>query len=127
MRRQKAGQNFPHKDSYRLLFTLNPEISFSDQINNVINEFSQTGHDNFRKSRGFYFGGPQAAGKLAFVFPGQGSQYPHMGRDLLCTFPEALESLENAENIFRANHRSFPLTHYIYPKGHSPDQVGKRS
>jgi acyl transferase domain-containing protein/NAD(P)-dependent dehydrogenase (short-subunit alcohol dehydrogenase family)/acyl carrier protein len=116
----KSRAEFSHKDSYRLLFTINPEVSFSDQINRVTKEFSQSGHDNFRKSRGFYFGPPGATGKLAFMFPGQGSQYLHMGRDLLCTFPEALESLENAESIFEQITDLFPLADYIYPKGHSP-------
>jgi polyketide-type polyunsaturated fatty acid synthase PfaA len=116
----KSRAEFSCKDSYRLLFIFNPEASFSDQINRVTKEFSQSGHGNFRKSRGFYFGGPQAAGKLAFMFPGQGSQYLHMGRDLLCTFPEALDSLEHAEKIFEQNTNLFPLAEYIYPKGHSP-------
>ncbi|MCU0614587.1 MAG: acyltransferase domain-containing protein, partial [Desulfobacterales bacterium] len=112
--------HFSHKDQYRLLFIINPETSFLDRINTVISDFTQCGPDNFIKSRGLFFGGPQDPGKLALVFPGQGSQYLHMGRDLLCTFPEALESLEIAENIFEQTTELSPLTNYIYPKGHSP-------
>ncbi|TPW20593.1 MAG: polyketide-type polyunsaturated fatty acid synthase PfaA, partial [Elusimicrobia bacterium] len=39
-------------------------------------------------------GAPQ--GKLAMLFPGQGSQYVGMGRDLACQFPEMLDSLAGA-------------------------------
>ena len=39
-------------------------------------------------------GGP--AGKLAYLFPGQGSQYVGMGRDLACRFPKMLAALELA-------------------------------
>ena len=53
-------------------------------------------------------------GKIAFVFPGQGSQYVNMSRDLVCTFPEAFEALENANaNSSFGNSR---LTDFIYPR-----------
>ena len=42
----------------------------------------------------FYAGEEKGSGKLAYLFPGQGSQYVDMGRELACLFPEMLESLE---------------------------------
>ncbi|TBR17120.1 acyltransferase domain-containing protein, partial [bacterium] len=39
-------------------------------------------------------GAPQ--GKLAMLFPGQGSQYVGMGRDLACQFPEMLDAVAEA-------------------------------
>ena len=112
----KSRKEFSHKDPCRLLFTFDPNSDFLEQINRIINEFHQYGHSDFRKSRGFYFGSTMAAGKLAFVFPGQGSQYLNMGRDLVCTFPEALECLENAENILKQISNIFPINNHIYPK-----------
>ena len=56
---------------------------------------------NGQNRDGIYLGGPQAPGKLAFVFPGQGSQYPGMGRDIACTFPQAMQILENANKKFK--------------------------
>jgi len=51
--------------------------------------------------QGIYFGsGPQ--GKVAALFPGQGSQYPNMLRDLACQFPIARETLGVAEGTSKA-------------------------
>ncbi|MGD9333161.1 MAG: beta-ketoacyl synthase N-terminal-like domain-containing protein, partial [Desulfobacterales bacterium] len=59
------------------------------------------------------FGSGKPPGRLAFMFPGQGSQYLHMGRDLVNWFPEALETLESASDAFSGQ---APLTDYIYPR-----------
>ena len=40
-------------------------------------------------------------GKLAFLFPGQASQYPGMGRDLSDNFPEAKGVFEEADAAVR--------------------------
>ncbi len=61
---------------------------------------------------GMYYGQGRPAGKLAFLFPGQGSQYPGMGRDLVCRFPEAFEALAAADQRFD-DERS--LSRAVYP------------
>jgi 3-oxoacyl-(acyl-carrier-protein) synthase/malonyl CoA-acyl carrier protein transacylase/NAD(P)-dependent dehydrogenase (short-subunit alcohol dehydrogenase family) len=69
------------------------------------------------------FGPPR--GKVAFLFPGQGSQKPHMLRELALHFPEFRTSLEQAERSLAGR---FPkkLSSYIYPPpAFSPD-VEKR-
>src|ERR1022692_1096352 len=69
------------------------------------------------------FGPPR--GKVAFLFPGQGSQKPHMLRELALYFPEFRASLEQAEQSLAGR---FPkkLSAYIYPPpAFSPD-VEKR-
>ena len=62
--------------------------------------------------KNIYFGVGSAPPKTAFIFPGQGSQYLEMGRDLACIFPSVLQLLERANATWGPGR---PLTDYIYP------------
>lgn len=44
---------------------------------------------------------------IAFIFPGQGSQYPGMGKSFFQEFPAARETVEEAEDLL--NRKLFPL------------------
>lgn len=52
--------------------------------------------------------------KVAFLFPGQGSQYPDMLRDLAILFHEVRERFELADRTL-ANRFSRPLSAFIFP------------
>jgi acyl transferase domain-containing protein/NAD(P)H-dependent flavin oxidoreductase YrpB (nitropropane dioxygenase family)/NADP-dependent 3-hydroxy acid dehydrogenase YdfG len=66
--------------------------------------------------RGIYFT-PEplaASGKVAFLFPGQGSQYPNMLRDLAIEFAAVREALERAEQALEPRFPR-PLGSFVYP------------
>jgi acyl transferase domain-containing protein/NAD(P)H-dependent flavin oxidoreductase YrpB (nitropropane dioxygenase family)/acyl carrier protein len=54
--------------------------------------------------------------KIAFLFPGQGSQYPDMAREIALYFPEMRASLEMADQQLRDRLPKL-LSQYIYPPG----------
>lgn len=58
-----------------------------------------------------WYGEGKKPGKLAALFPGQGSQYPGMLRDLACQFPQMKNALEAADREI-----GIPLSDFIYPK-----------
>ena len=66
--------------------------------------------------RGIYFTEQPMAreGKVAFLFPGQGSQQPNMLKDLVLQFPELRTSIESANHALQGIlERS--LSSYIFP------------
>jgi acyl transferase domain-containing protein/NAD(P)-dependent dehydrogenase (short-subunit alcohol dehydrogenase family) len=65
---------------------------------------------------GAVFGRGKPTGDLGVLFPGQGSQYPNMLRDLACESPEMREVLEQSNRIFSEEREtSRKLSDYIYP------------
>ena len=59
---------------------------------------------------GAYRGQGEAAGGIALLFPGQGSQRVDMLRDLSCRFPELRQTLARAQAV-----TGLPLAQLVYP------------
>ena len=112
-------KNFSTADKYRILFASQKIHSSPDQAFEDLPSIIQKGLDGMGTNSGktewnagsIFYGGTFGPGKTAFIFPGQGSQYVGMGRDLVCIFPEAYEALEKGNDIFG----NPLLTDYIYP------------
>ena len=67
---------------------------------------------------GVYYGSGDRPGKLALLFPGQGSQYPGMFQDLACQFPRMFQVLADANNAFDLREDDLArtrLSDYIFP------------
>ncbi|HEX5854473.1 MAG TPA: beta-ketoacyl synthase N-terminal-like domain-containing protein, partial [Thermoanaerobaculia bacterium] len=64
-------------------------------------------------AQGIFRGSGPKAGKLAFLFPGQGSQYVNMGRELAESDPKAAEVFAEADRVMTVL-IGRPLTSYLF-------------
>ncbi|GBC60729.1 type I polyketide synthase [Desulfonema ishimotonii] len=108
---------FSPKAPHRLLLVLEKTLDRFENLAEVLAETVSAFKDNLQQKawnvRNTFYGGPEDPGKVAFIFPGQGSQYVEMGRDLACRFPEALEILEQVNGAGQDDER---LSDFIYPR-----------
>ncbi len=133
----KTRGSFSSNDKYRLLMVLersDKKSSHSDSDDNknydFINVFKKSLHalesdnpDDLKNIENVFYGESEKPGQVAFIFPGQGSQYVDMGKDLICTFPEAQSALEDANRNFLSENKG-TLGNFIYPHNTNDNTPG---
>jgi malonyl CoA-acyl carrier protein transacylase len=77
------------------------------------------------QAQGIFRGSGPKAGKIAFLFPGQGSQYLNMGRELMKLSPVVAEVFREADAVMTPILHGRPLTDYIFLDSQDPAAVKK--
>ena len=116
----ESRSKFSPRDPCRLLFVVNRDstdlLKLLDSASAKLNAEPEARF--WRIPDGAYYGTGPVPGRLAVLFPGQGSQYVGMLRDLACTFPPLRDVLAHANRVFErttGNRTAERLSDQIYP------------
>jgi acyl transferase domain-containing protein len=107
----ESRASFSSTHACRLSWIITTPDEWLRDIDEVINQLKQNTAPWWNLKNIFY-GEITRPSKLSFVFPGQGSQYIHMGRDLVRCFLQARQCLAHADACFDQTRK---LTDLIYP------------
>ncbi len=118
-RATQSRQDFRRAAEFRLLLPVTPESplpALRDAALKMLEQHPEKSH--WVLPTGIAFGSGQRRGKLGALFPGQGSQYVGMFRDLACQFPGMIEALAAADEVFGGERPELGrqrLSDFIYP------------
>jgi acyl transferase domain-containing protein/phosphopantetheinyl transferase (holo-ACP synthase) len=111
----------------RLGLVASSSNELADRLNEVLSRLTEPACRSIHDGRGvYYWDEPLLRGNaegLAFLFPGEGSQYPGMLADLCFHFPEVRILFDTADRIARSLGETVPPSEHLF--SHVPDGVEK--
>jgi len=130
-RAAESRKAFSLKDPYRLTIAVDlSRNNLGKIINSALRMIDTHPEEPFWETGdGAYFSSGKKLGKLGIIFPGQGSQYVGMLRDIACAFPKVQKVLLEANSMFAKHSKGNTklLTDYIYPKDVSDEAKMKEA
>jgi acyl transferase domain-containing protein/NAD(P)-dependent dehydrogenase (short-subunit alcohol dehydrogenase family)/acyl carrier protein len=117
---RQSRNAFRYSDAHRMLLVLDLYDGTEGLARIFDQALSALRGSNAPAGDSVFLGSGPCTGKLAFLFPGQGSQYVGMGRDVICCFPESFQVFQEAA-IFMS--REAALEDAVFPR--SPGDAGQ--
>ncbi|MEI6127577.1 MAG: acyltransferase domain-containing protein, partial [Pseudomonadota bacterium] len=101
----------------RLAIVASSQALLADLLTHALKQLSKKTCARIQDRRGiYYFQEPlKARGKLAFLFPGEGSQYINMLSDLCIHFPEVRHCFDEMDRVFSGHSRGYLISEHIFP------------
>lgn len=107
------------RGSHVLAVIANDHADLAHKLRRAVDLLNKPGKGQIKDTRGgiYYFDEPLGrSGQLAFLFPGEGSQYLNMLADLCFHFPEIRASFDRIDRIFMSQGRDYKPSDVIFPR-----------
>ena len=126
----QSRQQFRRDAEFRLLIIVARESDRASLKQSALTMLEKNpGKASWIAPAGIAFGSGKQHGNLGALFPGQGSQYPGMLRDLACQFPGMLEALAEADVTFAresSKGKAGRLSDFIFPHPAFSDEARRQ-
>jgi acyl transferase domain-containing protein len=111
-----CAQSQEPQQACRLAIVASSTEDLLAKLEGALKKITDSKQTHFQTRSGIYFGnGPaRGMGGVAFLFPGQGSQYPGMLDDLCIAFPSVRRHFDHSDIAFSGLWERFP-SDYIFP------------
>lgn len=104
-------------EPYRLAIVAPSLDALRERLSHALQQLSSPACTQIKDRRGIYFFEQplHRQGRLAFLFPGEGSQYINMLADLCIHFPEVRQCFDRIDGIFSGHARGYLLSDIVFP------------
>ena len=127
---RRSREQFQRSSQYRLLIVVTNDSDRASLKETALKMLEKNQEkSSWAAPVGIAFGSGKAHGMLGALFPGQGSQYVGMLRDLACQFPGMLDALAEADAVFADDPDHVEckkLSDFIYPHPAFSDEARRQ-
>ena len=107
----------------KLAIVASSHTDLVDKLGRAKDRLADPQRTHLRDRQGIYFFGSEPSGKVAILFPGEGSQYLNMLSELCVQMPQVRKAFDVADGVTRDPER-WPLSAIVFPPPfHSEEQA----
>ncbi len=119
----------PPRQPYRLAIVATTPDDLLKKLAYAVKRLSEPGCLQIKEREGiYYFSEPLAPhGKVAFLFPGEGSQYINMLSDLCFHFPEIRQQFDLMDRAFTRHGRGYLPSDVVFPPPNAQGENGRQA
>jgi acyl transferase domain-containing protein/phosphopantetheinyl transferase len=102
----------------RLALVASSSEDLQNKLGQAIEKLRAPDCPRIKTTSGIYYEGEPLGreGKIVYIFPGEGAQYPNMLADLCLQFAEAREVFDRIDRIYAQHPRGHLLSDWVFPR-----------